>query len=308
MEIYRYTLKAKSQLNAKTDRQEYEGALIRLGGGYACLHPWPELGDPTLDELLDGLKKGRRHPMLRAALHCVEMDAMARKNGVSLFDGLDVPQSHATIPLDESAFQSAINAGFQTVKVKMGRSVDEESEMICQMAHRYPEIRWRIDFNNTMKREQVESLLSRWSTDLLQQIDFLEDAYKGARFSSNRVPLAVDREVEEFLEDYNVAVIKPAINNVDGLLERAEQAYKRVVITSYMDHPLGQSYAAWQAAKAVESYPWLIETCGLVTHGLFEPNAFTEALGVPSPSFSPASGTGLGFDVLLGSLPWKSFS
>ena len=58
------------------------------------------------------------------------------------------------------------------------------------------------------------------------------------------------------------------------------------------------SYAAWQAAEAVANHPGLVQTCGLVTHGLFEANAFANCLGEVTPCFNPAQGVGLGFDEL----------
>ena len=39
-----------------SERTEFEGALIRIGDGFGCLHPWPELGDPGLEDLLEELR------------------------------------------------------------------------------------------------------------------------------------------------------------------------------------------------------------------------------------------------------------
>ena len=74
-----------------------------------------------------------------------------------------------------------------------------------------------------------------------------------------------------------------------------------------MDHPLGQCWAAYNAAvfytgKPAEEVP----LCGLVTHHVYRPNAFSEELGMDiTPEFPVPKGTGLGFDHLLASLPWK---
>jgi len=85
--------------------------------------------------------------------------------------------------------------------------------------------------------------------------------------------------------------VKPAVNEmVQG---------ERVVVTSYMDHPLGQVFAAWEAARA-----GVTEVCGLQTHGLFTANGFTEALGQVRPEFGVPEGAGLGFGDLLEELPW----
>ena len=302
--VHPYTLRSRAPLNARSGRQDHQGVLIREGGGYGCIHPWPELGDLALMDQLDFLRQGKLTPLTRSALHCAKADAAARRAGRSLFVGLQVPRSHATLPMDEVAFQQAVDAGFDRVKVKMGRDLVLEAEFVRSMAERYPALRWRIDFNGTQKCEDVERLMLSLGEAFCEKIDFLEDAFSGSIGPIVALPLAVDREVETKLEDFSVAVLKPAINEMPALLERAQAAAKRVVITSYMDHPLGQSYAAWHAALAVRDFPDLIDRCGLITHGLFEPDDFTEALGSPAPDFHPPSGTGLGFDELLENLPW----
>jgi len=81
-----------------------------------------------------------------------------------------------------------------------------------------------------------------------------------------------------------------------------------VVVTSYMDHPLGQSFAAWEAARLTLQFPGLVKTCGLQTHGLFERTPFTEALSEVAPGFSPCAWTGLGFDELLETLTWQKLT
>ena len=104
--------------------------------------------------------------------------------------------------------------------------------------------------------------------------------------------LANDRHVEEDRGDSEVLIVKPAVN---GMLNG-----ERVVVTSYMDHPLGQAFAAWEAARA-----GVTEVCGLQTHGLFAANGFTEALGRVRPGFGVPEGAGLGFGDLLEGLPWS---
>ena len=299
-------------MNAKSVRLEHQGALIRVHGGYGCLHPWPELGDGTLDQQLELLASGEGSPLIRAAMTCAQADGQARREGRSLFDGLTIPQSHATLPMDELAFEAAVAAGFDRVKVKMGRNLIQESEFVRHMTEVYPDLRWRLDFNNTQPIFEVAKLVDSWEESLLQKIDFLEDAYVvGDTIEPlshlRSIPHAVDRNVAHPPADFPFWVLKPAVNDMPITLAAASSQQKRVVITSYMDHPLGQSFAAWQAALATEQFPELIGVCGLITHGLFEQDAFTEALGEPSPNFNAAEGSGLGFDDLLENLPWKKW-
>ena len=99
-------------------------------------------------------------------------------------------------------------------------------------------------------------------------------------------------------------IIKPAIDEPFLLAEAAMKNAQRVVLTGYMDHPVGQTFAAWEAARLGLQFPGLVGICGLQTHHLFEPDAFTEMLGPWSPKFQIPEGNGLGFDDLLDELPW----
>ena len=72
-----------------------------------------------------------------------------------------------------------------------------------------------------------------------------------------------------------------------------------------MDHPLGQMFAAYEAAEMQKRFPNLVIEGGLVTHHLFDDSdPFVSALGPLIPQLQPVAGTGLGFDDLLNDLPW----
>jgi len=311
--IHRYILRSRAALNAKSKRHAHHGALIRVGDGdygYGCIHPWPELGDLDLEQTLSHLAEERYTALSRCALQCAHSDAEARSENRSLFEGLTVPQSHATLMMDEADFQTAAEAGFKMVKVKVGRDLDSEIEFIRAQSSRFDSLEWRLDFNGSQSLESVKQFLHALGEETRDKIDFIEDAYllNGSPWVNALgpydIPMAVDQEVKDACGGFGVAVIKPALNTPTPILERAVEESKRVVFTSYMDHPVGQCFAAWQAALANQSYPEIISTCGLVTHGLFEPDPFTVALGKPGPEFYYPAGTGLGFDELLKSLKW----
>ncbi|BDS08351.1 hypothetical protein NT6N_33910 [Oceaniferula spumae] len=309
--IHRYTMRSRAALNAASTRHDHEGALIKVGDGYGCMHPWPELGDVGLDALIQILKDGGTTPTIRSALFCAREDGKARVEGRNLFDGLSVPRSNATLAMDEADFDTAVASGFTIAKVKMGRDLEAESKFIMEQAEKYPALRWRLDFNATLGRGGIENALRGLSAEFREKIDFLEDPCvydaKGWQELHTRfgIPLAVDRDVDLATKGFSVAILKPAVNVIRPVLERAHLESWRVVFTSYLDHPLGQCFAAWRAAQSANDYPGMIDTCGLVTHGLFEPDPFIERMGEVKPDFSPPSGHGLGFDDLLESLPWK---
>ncbi|GAA5129996.1 hypothetical protein JIN84_04080 [Luteolibacter yonseiensis] len=309
--VSRYRLKARGFLNSISNRREFEGALIQVDGGYGCIHPWPELGDPTLDKCLADLAGARRWPIVRRALRCAEYDRTARGFENSLFEEMEVPRSHATLAKgDVTEIAFAVDAGFTVIKLKTGRDLVSEARFLEDMVAEYPSLQWRLDFNESLTPAAAVEFLSGLTEKARAAIDFVEDpcpysetAWKEIR-STTRVKLAVDREAAPLSSAAQVMVVKPAIDEPFLLGESAISHSQRVVMTSYMDHPLGQAFAAWEAARLELQFPGLVGLCGLQTHHLFEPDEFSEALGPWSPDFKIPDGMGLGFDDLLAALPW----
>src|SRR5205823_11089668 len=246
-------------------------ALIRVDDGVADVHPWPELGDAPLDEQLALLARGRTTPLTARSLAFASLDARARAAGRSLFEGLTIPRSHwpGADPPPE----------FDTVKLK---SIDRVP----------PNVWLRIDFNAQLTPEQFIYMAEALPRD---RVDFVEDPcpYDGATWTALRettgLRLALDRRVAE--EGVDVLVVKPAVQDVPSTA-------KQIVITSYMDHPVGQFYAAYVACD----FPG---THGLFTHVLYEPDEFIDAIRANGARLLPPRGTGIGFDDLLDKLPWK---
>lgn len=309
--ISRYRLKARGFLNAISNRRYFDGALIQIDGGYGCIHPWPELGDPTLEKCLADLAGVRRWPIVRRAIRCAEYDKVARDFENSLFEEMEVPASHATLAkADAAEIALAVEAGFTTVKLKAGRDPETESKFLGAMAEEYPALKWRLDFNESLTPEQAAEFLLGLADRTRASIDFVEDPcpYSESAWTElrrkTRVKLAVDLEAAPLTAAAQVMVIKPAVDEPFLLGESAISHNQRVVLTSYMDHPLGQAFAAWEAARLELQFPGLTGMCGLQTHHLFEPDEFSEALGPWSPEFKIPDGTGLGFNDLLDALPW----
>lgn len=247
------------------------GALIRVNGGFADVHPWPELGDAPLDEQLALLAKGETTPLTRASLHWAGVDAETRARGVSLFEGLTIPESHW--PGNEPP------AGFDTIKIKGLMRVPQD-------------VRVRIDFNARLSAEEfLRVALSLPKT----QIDFIEDPcpYDEEVWRELRERTGLRLALDRFEGVADVLVHKPAL----------QVSFPRfngeIVVTSYMDHPVGQFFAAYVAATNRVS-----ARCGLFTHVLYEPDAFIERIRAEGARLLPPEGTGIGFDDLLEDLPW----
>ncbi len=309
--ISRYRLKARGLLNSATRRRELDGVLIQIDGGFGCIHPWPELGDPPLEKCLADLAGARRWPIVRRAIRCAEYDRVARVFDHSLFEEMEIPESHATLTkCDAAEVAAAAEAGFQTIKLKAGREPAREAAFLDAVAADHPTLKWRLDFNETPTPDEAADFLSGLREETRAAIDFVEDPcpYSDSAWAAlhrkTRVALAVDREAAPLSAAAQVMVVKPAVDEPFLLGEAALRNRQRVVLTSYMDHPVGQAFAAWEAARLGLQFPGLVGICGLQTHHLFEADAFSEMLGPWAPVFQAPEGNGLGFDDMLDELSW----
>ena len=298
IDVHEYALVPRRRLNARAIEGARRGALIRVDGGFADIHPWPELGDAKLEEQLALLARGETTALTRRSLAFARMDAEARREGRSLFEGLQIPESHWLL------FGDDVPPAFDTVKVKMP----------CALDRSLARYRLRLDFNAALTAEEFGRFLDALDPDL--NIEFVEDPCpydpRTWRELRKRVRLAADRERGE---EADVLVIKPAVDDVP-------HDPREIVVTSYMDHPVGQLFAAYVAAEEcgrlvrtsdptsgrdVRS-PRLSDRCGLLTHLVYEPNAFSERLRIDGTRLVPPGGTGIGFDDLLGNLPWRTLA
>ena len=309
-----YRLVSRGRMNPASRRTWHEGVLIEADGGYACVHPWPELGDPTLDACLADLAGSRRTSIVRRALRCAEFDRVARRFEHSLFEEMEVPLSHATLTAADPAMVGAlVEKGFEVVKLKCGRNVPGETRFLNEQSGRHPRLRWRLDFNEQLSFSEVVAFLDALTPEMRRAVDFLEDPcpYSDAIWRElhlrHRISLAVDREAAPQCKAAQVMVIKPNLDEPLLLAEAALANGQSVVVTSAMDHPVGQAFAAWEAARLRLQFPGLVGVCGLQTHHLFEANRFTDWLGEWTPEFHPPDGLGLGFDELFDELVWQDW-
>ncbi|WP_411827432.1 hypothetical protein [Luteolibacter sp. AS25] len=306
-----YRLRSRGFLNSISTRREFHGVLIKVGEGYGCIHPWPELGDPTVEKCLEDLRGRRFWPIVRRAIRCAEFDHAARSREESLFEEMEVPRSHATVTgMEEKEVSAAVEAGFDFIKLKAGEDFGKVTGFLEKMVAEHPKLKWRIDFNESLEKSQADEFLGGLSGGVKLALDFVEDICPFSEtawaelWKKHRVMLAVDHESGPHRKAAQVTVVKPAVDEPFLLSEGAAMNSQRVVMTSYMDHPLGQAFAAWEAARTELLFPGLVGVCGLQTHHLFEKDEFTEQLGAWKPDFKIPNGTGLGFDDALAALPW----
>jgi len=308
-----YTLTSPAPLGRSSGPVRH-GALLRVDAagravGYADVHPWEELGDLPLTEQLAKLSLGETTNLTRASLAFAALDGAARAEGRSLWDGLTVPSSHFLLPgaadAVPEALEGALGEGFTGFKLKVGGEQDAEEQVLLSLARRLAEVdgepRLRLDYNEALTASEFAARMARQDA-LRPVLDFVEDPCPfdadtwWELSQTTGATLALDRAADTHAGAFAGTLIhKPARFGPEPPLTTA----RRVVVTTYLDHPFGQLTAAWVAARLAPG-----ETHGLVSHRAYARNAFSEQLGWHGPHLTLPGGTGFGFDEELARLDW----
>lgn len=291
------------------------GALLRFDFkgciGYADCHPWPELGDSDLKTQLDLLRqRSFSTPTLERALAHAKIDAAARSNGKNLLANLLLPTNNYLFmdvkEVSSDELQRLKTEGFTYIKIKVGKDLVGEAQTLNQLSNDLKPFKLRLDFNERIDATAFEAFFKD-IRGLQEQIDFCEDPFPYDKNLWRKVSKALgvafgcDRKVnKELSDDESALVIKPAIQNPENFLSNTQ----RIIFTSYLDHPLGQLMAAYEAGKFYQRNPLQTETCGLITHHVYTKNAFSERLSWGKPKLEAVSGMGVGFDDLLLKQKW----
>ncbi len=266
-----------------------EGALLLVEYndgkiGYCDCHPWHELGDLPLAQQLSLLNEGITTPLTAQSLTFAKIDANARVNKCNLFTNLKIPLSHYLV----KSFEEPIPEQFTTVKIKGRDNLPEYLKALPKA------VKIRLDFNNSHNHASFLKILDGL-LEFKDQIDFIEDPfpYEHNQWNSISIPLATDFQPLKG----PISIFKPAVDSID-LFQHCD----RIIVTSYLDHPLGQLGAAYTAANLKNS-----EVCGLLSHLVYKLNAFSERITNQGPQLIPPNeGTGFGFNDLLEKLTWRS--
>ncbi len=269
-----------------------KGALIKVeygdGFGVADLCPFEPWGDLPLEEQIREAKLGHFTPQFQIALDFALLDGEARYHKKPLLT--ETPDSHVLI----APFQP-IPIGFKFVKIKLGRKLDEEMAWLLSLKIH---AKFRLDFNEALTETSFRHFLQTIEP-LYKQIDFIEDPfeYDEAKWKKIQddfpIDLAVDREMlKGFQGPAKVLIYKPAREKLP--LKRTAQ---RIVVTSSLDHPLGELAAAYTSLKVTK------EAGGFLSHRMLEPTPFSQLVDGKFKLEIPP-GYGFGFDDLLQGLTW----
>lgn len=320
---------SKYQLFWKGDhhRQPREGALLRVkqpdgNFGYADCHPWTEFGDLPLSNQFQMLAEGKTSSLINCSLRFAQIDATARAQKQHLFAGIDLPQNHYHIStgslLSEALLDQLARDGFNLIKIKMGANFQDDcatlknfSKSLCTHG-----LKLRLDFNIKFSEVKFLDFLNQ-NMPYLDVIDNFEDpfpydpvAWQQIREKHN-IKLACDKDSQKALmhpHSCDFLVIKPAIQEITPFLTNELQG-RKLIITSYLDHPIGQLSGLYEAANVLTKHPEILSSCGFLTHHAYEPTSFSNGFNHLEPRLVPSiSGYGFGYDHLLENLNWSSLS
>lgn len=318
-----YSLRWAQAPNATTTVRDRVGSLLRVetedGIGYADIHPWPELGDDPLQRQLDLLRDKQATPLTRRSLELARIDARFRSLKQNAFGTLTVPQSHFLVPdvLSFDGYAEAWELGFRTLKLKVGRELASEIAKLNELRAQLAVFRLRLDFNGRLSPSDYEMFVTSLAEPLRNAIEFVEDPVKWdaktwQELLSVGAPLALDRiSPAELLDQlrapnrsYKWCVLKPAIQEPQDVVQLTNATDATLCVTSYMDHPLGQVSAAFEATRLTGA-DVRMGVCGLLTHEHLTQNPYADQLSVEEARLQAPDGYGFGFDSLLEKENWK---
>lgn len=319
IECYRYSLfsRDRARLNSQSSRQEFNGALIRVDGvGVGCIHPWPELGDASLDDELAALVTSQSLPLGQVAMECAAVDGRARERGESLFRlaaSGQMPASHWSAgPNDDPGSVAA--DGFEVAKIKLGADLEAAIARTERWAAAEGIERLRLDFNAALSGENFVSFWSSLSAEVKAKIEFIEDPTPfdielwRTLEQETGAELAIDvRPGQEIDRWQGWIIVKPAVLPLARQEEMVQgHDSRRIVFTSYMEHAIGQMWAAYRALCCAGH---IASEAGILSHERFAAgDPFFDRIRREGSRLVPLDGTGLGFDDLLEDLPWQKLT
>lgn len=321
MEFHRYELDSAGALNAVSTRTNFEGVILKSEGAYGVLHPWPEFGDPSLEAQLELLRDGKSSRAIERALHMMEVDGAARKNGRYLLQEGKIPRCHYSWN-HHASFDSQMELlkGESWLAVK-SKGFPDLDRMLAWLRKFHDAtlgvaLGLRLDFNSTLSKESFIDLLEAMGEEMRSRLDFVEDpfAYDASEWSEIKekygIQLALDKKLAEGTSGFDVAIFKPARREWRTLAETLPKQV-RVVFTSAMDHGFAQAFAAWEAMEATKTFGERIDLCGLSTQHLFEKDPFFDQIQVKGGWLTfdhDPEDVGFGFNRALENLEWHNFA
>lgn len=320
----KYELEPISNLNSRTKTMEVRhGSLLKVQWpngkqGYADLFPWPELGDLDLGTQLVAIKQGKLTTLAEQAIWLAKEDAKFRAEKKSFFAGSARIKNHFLISdissISESAISGLRSAGFTTIKLKVGRRIEEETKFISRLVKQNPFV-VRLDFNASVDFTTYKKFMTLLDLSERAKIEFVEDPipwdYANWKEAATFAPLAMDQEIGKVdweslngRPPFKVLILKPARQDAEQAINLAVTNDLKICVTSALDHPVGVAHACHIASEIKAKHPSALLDCGFLSLRSYKPNEFSARVLVAGPYLNGINGTGVGFDDLLEQREW----
>lgn len=302
------------QLKFKHSDEIRNGVLVKVtysNGlvGYSDCHPWEELGHPPFGEVIKKLREfDETHPFIKRVFDHAFNDRESRLQG----EEETALKSHHLIvnvhQLNQPLVEELEARGVSHIKVKVGRNPKNEKALLTT-ALTDSSLKIRLDFNGLSTKEHYLDYIS-FLLDRDISIDFCEDPFPYHYESwleaqeKSGVSIAADWENGHIFREKEfpfVIILKPAIDDYVQFEPYLEG--KQFIVTSSLDHPLGQLHAARYASYLDQKFPQNKRVHGLQSHLVYEPNRYSIRLSQNSHTFTFPKG---GFIDLLEQEKWVS--
>lgn len=297
-----------------------KGVLMRLNiqgvWGYSSLQPWTHLGDPKLD--LNHINDILKSDLGQRALELAHLDAQARLTQKKLLEDLPAYCHYSVLDFNQvnrADLEEALKVGYTHVKVKFGSNIEENIQWLKSVWD-LNFLKWRFDFNNQLNEKLWESFCLELPDFLISKIEFVEDPFifneKTWKQAQRILPLALDfqlvnsSKVRELVskECAEYFIYKPSARMLPQGLEQ------KIVITSYMDHPIGVAHALAEYQKLKKQRVNMSVVSGLGTLSFFQDSMavskYIHQLHCDGPLLTiKTSGFGVGFEEALEQESWQ---
>jgi O-succinylbenzoate synthase len=307
-------------MNHVTDR---EGALFKVTWsngkvGYSDLMPRPELGDLSLDQELENLKKFKMSSLVEQMIALANRDADFRSTGKNAFqDSKKVKNSYfisEVTSTDSSLFEKIRSQKFSTLMIDCGQNFEDEAEHVRRIL-RMTNFIVRLDFNAKADFSILERFMAKIEPGLKPRIEYIEDPMPFEPSSwaeaTNLAPLAIETQYPHVQWDnpslvpkIKTLVIRPSRFDIDKSIKNALQYNCKMVVTSSLEHPVSTAHASLVASDLMIKYPLLVSDHDCLYQTFYAPHSFSGYLTAQGPYLTTSPGLGIGFDAKFKALNW----
>ena len=280
--------------------------------------------EDDFDQFFYVLSQIHNIPSLKFGLDTLYHDYKAKKAGLGLADFLFKGSfqksiaANATLSISESsdALEKATvlyNEGYRTFKIKVGADFNEEFEILSLLREKYPDVKLRIDANQSWTYKQAYSKLKQME---LLDLEYCEEPLLHAeidRLSELKKSLKINLAADESFRNkadassliqqnaVNTFILKPmmfgSFLEINVTKQLADSHYISVVLTTSIESIIGRTVTGILALGwGAEKYAHGLSTGSLLEYDIGVGN------NIINGAFQAPSKPGIGIDLNYNSL------